>query len=109
MSEAGLEKAVETLENLKEIDLSECRLIGNGGARKLSGYKFVSVKANGCEGLSQRAILGLVSTSYNLNYLEVCGLREVDYPQLVEEVRAAYDDNKLNFSKGESMQSGCSW
>jgi hypothetical protein len=65
-------------------------MISNDGVKKLSGYRYVSIKMNQCEGISQRAILSLISTSYNLNYLEVSDLRECNYKQLLEDISHIY-------------------
>ncbi len=86
MSEEGLKTLYEGFENLKEIDISDCRLIGNSGLRWLTGYKYVSVKANQTEGITERAILNLISTSYSLNFLEICNIKQFDYQILLEEI-----------------------
>lgn len=44
-------------------------MVSSEGVKRLCGYKYVSLKLNGCEGVSQQALLSLISTSYNLNYL----------------------------------------
>jgi hypothetical protein len=72
-------------------------MVGSEGVKALSGYKYVSVKLNDCEGISARAVLSLISTSYNLNYLEVCGLR-ADCHGLLRDAGRAYAANKTNFS-----------
>jgi hypothetical protein len=70
VSEGGLELlAGKGFENLKEIDISDCRLVGNTGLKWLAGYKYVSVKANQTEGITERAVLSLIASSYNLNFL----------------------------------------
>lgn len=84
-------------------------MVSSEGVKRLCGYRYVSLKLNGCEGVSQRAVLSLISTSYNLNYLEACGLRECDYPQLLEQVSRVYHRNKTNFSTALRTQNGCSW
>jgi hypothetical protein len=63
-------------------------MVGSEGVKALSGYKYVSVKLNDCS---------LISTSYNLNYLEVCGLR-ADCHGLLRDAGRAYAANKTNFS-----------
>lgn len=108
MGDAGLRLAGELFENLKEIDVSGCRMVGSEGVKALSGYRYVSIKLNGCEAVSARAVLALISTSYNLNYLEVGGLRG-DCQQLLEEAAKAYAANRTNFSSALPTQSGCSW
>jgi hypothetical protein len=108
VGDAGVRLAGELFENLKEIDLSGCRMVGSEGVKALSGYRYVSVKLNGCEGVSARAVLALISTSYNLNYLEVVGLRG-DCQRLLEDASKAYAANRTNFSITLSMQNGCSW
>ncbi len=93
---------------MKEIDVSGCRMVGSEGVKALSGYRYVSVKLNRCEGVSARAVIALISTSYNLNYLEVSGLRG-DCQSLMEDASRVYSGNRTNFSKDEFRQSGCSW
>jgi hypothetical protein len=92
---------------LKEIDVSGCRMVSSEGVKALSGYRYVSVKLNNCEGVSARAVLALISTSYNLNYLEINGL-EGDCHQLLEEAASTYAANRTNFSRQNLSQSGCS-
>lgn len=58
-------------------------MISSEGVKRLCGYKYVSIKLNGCESVSQRAILSLISTSYNLNYLEVANLKDCNNAQLL--------------------------
>lgn len=36
----------EGFESLKEIDISKCKFVGKIGLDYLSGYKYVSIKAN---------------------------------------------------------------
>jgi hypothetical protein len=83
-------------------------MVGSEGVKALSGYRYVSVKLNGCEGVSPRAVIALISTSYNLNYLEVIGLRG-DCQRLMEDASRVYSGNRTNFSKDGPMQNGCSW
>jgi len=69
VSDQGLKILRDGFDNLKEIDISKCRFIGSSGLQYLGGYKYVSIKANQIEGIDHHAILNLISTSYNLNYL----------------------------------------
>lgn len=57
--------------------------MSNEGVKAVLGYKYVSIKMNGCEGITQRAILSLVSTSYNLNYFEMSDLRGCNYKEVL--------------------------
>ena len=52
MSEKGLQYLSEGLPNLKEIDISKCKFIGENGMAWLAGYKYVMVRANQVEGIS---------------------------------------------------------
>ena len=83
-------------------------MVSSEGVKRLCGYKYVSLKLNGCEGVSQRAVLALVSTSYNLNYLEAANLRDCNPAQLLEQISEAYYRNKTNFSTRAITKSGCS-
>lgn len=58
-------------------------MISNEGVKKLSGYKYVGVKLNGCEGISQKAITTLISTSYNINYLEISNISRCNYKEIL--------------------------
>lgn len=79
MSDAGLQNLSEGFRNLKELDISKCKFIGANGVTWLSGYKYVSIKANQIEGISQHAIINLITTSYNLNYLELNNIKGYNY------------------------------
>ena len=73
-------------------------MVGSEGVKALSGYRYVSIKLKGCEGVSARAVLALISTSYNLNYLEVAGLK-VDCQVLLGDAAKIYAANRTNFSR----------
>jgi hypothetical protein len=64
-------------------------------------------KAQQLRGSLPRAVLALISTSYNLNYLEINGL-EGDCHQLLEDAAGIYAANRTNFSRRNLTQSGCS-
>jgi len=53
--------------------------VGDSGLKWLSGYKYVSIKANQLEGVTLGGIINLVATSYNLNYLEISQLKNINY------------------------------
>ena len=88
---------MERFGQLKEIDVSECSMLSNDGLKALSGYRFVSIKAKGCEGISERGILSLIATSYNLNYLQVSNISTLNYPNLIDHVSHIYNHNTNNF------------
>ena len=46
VSEKGLQYLNEGFPNLKEIDISKCKFISENGMGWLSGYKYVTIKAN---------------------------------------------------------------
>lgn len=73
-------------------------MVSSEGVKALSGYRYVSVKLNNCEGVCARAVLALISTSYNLNYLEITGLKG-DCHQLLQEAASTYAGNRTNFSR----------
>lgn len=81
-------------------------MVGSEGVKALSGYRYVSVKLNSCEGVSMQAVLALISTSYNLNYLEIVGIRG-DCQRLLHDACKAYASNRTNFSRKFLIQSGC--
>jgi len=58
-------------------------MLSNDGLKALSGYRFVCIKANGCEGLSERGILSLIATSYNLNYLQIAKMNSLNYMNII--------------------------
>ena len=43
---------MDEFKNLKEIDVSKCRFIGDTGLKYLGGYKYVTIKMNQIEGVS---------------------------------------------------------
>ena len=108
MSDVGIYDLLQLFPQLKEIDLSECRLVGSEGVRRMSGYQFVTIKLNGAVGVSRRAVLGLIATSYNLNYLEVKNIEGLDCHTLLDEIQSAYAGNRLNFSTSPVSKNGCS-
>jgi hypothetical protein len=73
-------------------------MLSNDGLKALSGYRFVCIKVNGCDGLSERGILSLISTSYNLNYLHMAKISAINYAELIEDVCRIYHQNSTNFS-----------
>jgi hypothetical protein len=108
LSEQGLQYLSVGFPSLKELDISKSRFVG-GGTKWLSGYKYVSLKLNEVEGLTQQAVLVLVATSYNLNYLELSHVPLLDCEKLLPALRDLYLTNALNFSRLLPRQSGCGW
>ena len=60
--------------------------MGDSGLKWLSGYKYVSIKANRIEGVTYGGIVNLVATSYNLNYLEISQLKGIHYNDVIERI-----------------------
>ena len=82
-------------------------MVSSEGVKALSGYRYVSVKLNNCEGVSPAPSSHSSPPSYNLNYLEINGL-EGDCHQLLEDAAGIYTANRTNFSRRNLTQSGCS-
>ncbi len=53
--------------------MSNCCLLTDQTIKRLGGDKFVNLKLNSLNSVSEEAVLSLIIQSYNLNYLEVRG------------------------------------
>jgi hypothetical protein len=57
--------------NLKELNISGCCLLTDQTIKRITGNKFVNLKINELNSITEEAVLDLITHSYNLNYLEV--------------------------------------
>jgi hypothetical protein len=73
VTDKGIAQALQALTNLKELDVSNCCLLTDQTIKRLGGDKFVNLKLNSLNSVSEEAVLSLMMQSYNLNYLEVRG------------------------------------
>ena len=73
VTDKGLSLALQRLGNLKELNISNCCLLTDQTIKRLAGDRFVNLKLNSLNSVSEEAILSLIIHSYNLNYLEIKG------------------------------------
>ena len=69
VTDKGLANALKALTHLKELNISDCCLLTDQTIKRLSGDKFVNLKLNSLNSVSEEALLSLIIQSYNLNYL----------------------------------------
>jgi hypothetical protein len=69
VTDKGIAQALQGLSNLKELNVSNCCLLTDQTIKRLGGDKFVNLKLNSLNSVSEEAVLSLIIQSYNLNYL----------------------------------------
>lgn len=71
VTDKGILNILNTFSQLKELNISNCCLLTDQTIKRLGGDKFVNLKLNSLNSISQESVLSLIIHSYNLNYLEV--------------------------------------
>jgi hypothetical protein len=68
--------------NLKELNISGCCLLTDQTIKRITGNKFVNLKINELNSITEEAVLDLITHSYNLNYLEVKSIIYIKFKTL---------------------------